>query len=167
MYKQNGDKKECGVRYLHNKEGASMYKRRGDNAGRSPHVAKKQKSRKRLRPLLFRLASEASSDDESVHHADTKQRDHYRPHIKGYGTQGTASAVSSPTYAQGGFHAGKKDDWLGYSLCSGKKRGTCECKIQKTRKLTQQNLTACNTSSPLTREDHNTRQQTSLCSLKQ
>lgn len=34
--------KEMGGHYLHNKEGRSMYKRRTDNAGRLPHVAKIQ-----------------------------------------------------------------------------------------------------------------------------
>lgn len=44
MYKQNKmeTKGMGGGRYLHNKEGTSMYKRKGDNAGRLPHVAKIQ-----------------------------------------------------------------------------------------------------------------------------
>lgn len=67
----------------------------------------------------------------------------------------------------GGFLAGKKMAGSEIVFAAVKKRSTRECKIQQTRKLTQQNSTASNTGSPLTRDDQNTRQQTSLCSLKQ
>lgn len=97
--KQNGDKRNGGVAIYTTKKAHLCTKEEGTMQV-ACHMWPKYKISKRLRPLLFRLVSEASSDDEGVQHANTeKARNRCRPHFKGYGTHGTTSSVLSPTYA--------------------------------------------------------------------
>lgn len=97
--KQNGDKRNGGVAIYTTKKAHLCTKEKGTMQV-ACHMWPKYKISKRLRPLLFRLVSEASSDDEGVQHANTeKARNRCRPHFKGYGTHGTTSSVLSPTYA--------------------------------------------------------------------